>query len=89
MHIFCICRQAQQCLFLRKARIFHRAINGRVCNIRRRRDIFSYQEKVRQAYLEMAKAEPERYVVIDATLSREEIFEIIKNELVKRGVIEC
>lgn len=49
----------------------------------------SYQEKVRQAYLEMAEAEPERWVVIDATLSREEIFEIIKNELVKRGVIEC
>ena len=49
----------------------------------------SYQEKVRKAYLDMAEEEPERYCVIDATLSREEIFEIIKNELVKRGVIEC
>lgn len=49
----------------------------------------SFQEKVRNGYFEMVKDEPNRWVVIDARLSREEIFDIIICELKNRGVIEC
>ena len=49
----------------------------------------SFQEKVRNGFFEMVKNEPNRWVVIDATLSREEIFDIIIQELKNRGVIEC
>ncbi|MBQ9790443.1 MAG: dTMP kinase [Clostridia bacterium] len=47
------------------------------------------QNKVRAGYLELAENDPERFLVIDATKTREEIFEIIKAEIEKRGVIEC
>ena len=45
------------------------------------------QDRVRSGYLELAKLEPERFLVIDATKTREEIFDIIVDELDRRGVI--
>ena len=48
----------------------------------------AFQNKVRATYLENAALEPDRYLIVDATKSREEIFDIIKSELKVRGVIE-
>ncbi len=45
------------------------------------------QNKVRAGYLELAQNDKQRFLVIDATKTREEIFEIIKEELKNRGVI--
>ena len=36
-----------------------------------------FHHRVRQGYLEMAKAEPERWAVVDATLPKEQVMEII------------
>jgi len=49
----------------------------------------SFQENVRNGFLQMVEEDPNRWVVIDASLSREEIFDIIISELEKRGVIKC
>lgn len=43
-----------------------------------------YHEKVRQGFLTLARQNPERFFVIDASKSKEEIFEIIKNEVERR-----
>lgn len=45
-----------------------------------------FHDKVRLGYLEMAKKEPERFVVIDATKSPEEINKKIVKEFLKRYV---
>jgi len=42
-----------------------------------------YHEKVRQGYLNLAKKSPERFVVINASLPEEKIFEIIIKEFEK------
>lgn len=49
----------------------------------------AFQNKVRETYLENAKLDMSRYLIVDATKTREEIFDTIKSELVARGVIEC
>jgi dTMP kinase len=41
----------------------------------------SFHERVRQGYLEMARAEPGRWLVVDAVKSREEIGSIIWQRL--------
>ena len=48
----------------------------------RRRDRFEaealeFHERVREGYLEQAKGEPERWLVVDATLPRERVAEVI------------
>lgn len=43
-----------------------------------------YHDKVRGGYLELAKKNPERIFVVDARKTKEEVFEIIKNEFEKR-----
>lgn len=43
-----------------------------------------YHEKVRKGFLTLAKENPERYVVIDACLPEEQIFEMIKKEVERR-----
>lgn len=50
---------------------------------------FLLQEKVRNGFLEIAKNNPERFLVIDATKTPDEIFEIILLELKQRGIVEC
>ena len=44
----------------------------------------AYHEKVRQGYLKLAKEEPNRFVVIDASKSLEEIHEEIIKIFLKR-----
>ena len=47
-----------------------------------------FHRRVREAYLEIARAEPERFVVIDARLPREEIEPLVISkidELLERG----
>ena len=43
-----------------------------------------YHERVRNGFLTLAKQDPKRFVVIDAGLSEEKVFEIIKNEVERR-----
>lgn len=43
-----------------------------------------YHDKVRNGFLELAKESPDRFVVIDATLSIEQIFETVANEIERR-----
>ena len=45
------------------------------------------QNKVRAGYLDLASKYPERFFVIDATKTRDEISDLIKQELQKRGVV--
>lgn len=42
-----------------------------------------FHQRVREGYLKLAKAEPKRWLVLDATKSREEIAEIIWNRVSK------
>ena len=41
----------------------------------------AFHEKVRQGYLELAQAEPERWLIIDGTLPQKEIEKIIWNRV--------
>lgn len=43
-----------------------------------------YHDKVRNGFLELAKESPDRFFVIDATLSIEQIFETVANEIERR-----
>ena len=43
-----------------------------------------FHDKVRQGYLEIAKANQKRVFVVDATLKKENVFEDIKNEFERR-----
>ncbi|MDR2733493.1 MAG: dTMP kinase [Spirochaetota bacterium] len=43
------------------------------------REGFAYHERVRAGYLELAKAAPERFVIIDAMRAKEEIFADVKS----------
>jgi len=47
----------------------------------------AFQNKVRQVYLENAALAPDRYLIVDASKSRDEIFDVIKSELEARGVL--
>lgn len=44
----------------------------------------AYHEKVRKGFLTLAKENPERFFVIDAHKSQDEVFEIVKAEFEKR-----
>lgn len=48
----------------------------------------AFHERLRQAYLELAKEEPERFVVIDATQSVEVIHEQIMKAIVQRNIFQ-
>jgi dTMP kinase len=45
------------------------------------RESVEFHEKVNQAYLELAKLNPDKYLVVDAELSIDEIFEKIKDRV--------
>ncbi len=47
-----------------------------------------FHERVRRGYLEIAASEPERFIVVDGALGEEEIFERIKEEVLKRFDVE-
>ena len=47
----------------------------------------AFQNKVRQTYLEIARKNPDKYLIIDASKPIEVIFDLIVNELKNRGVI--
>jgi dTMP kinase len=47
-------------------------------------ETLEFHERVRQGFLEQARAEPERIVVLDATLSAEELREQIKSVVARR-----
>lgn len=46
-----------------------------------------YHQKVREGFLRLAKKEPNRFVVIDATLSPEEVLNIVVKNLKERKII--
>lgn len=46
-----------------------------------------FHNKVRQGFLNLAKQEPNRFVVIDATKSQQEILDIVINVLKEKGVL--
>ena len=46
-----------------------------------------YHQKVREGFLRLAKKEPNRFVVVDATLSPEEVLNIVVKNLKERKII--
>lgn len=48
------------------------------------RETLSFHEKVRNGYLALGEKEPERIVIIDASLSPEEVFQQIRTHLARR-----
>lgn len=72
---------------LRRAKTRNNAANLEVAEGRFEAEAIAFHQRVREFFLELAEAAPERFVVIDATQSEDRVSEAVREQLERRWAV--